>query len=84
MTEEICCTYNKGKIMKNEWENNDSDFLRALYSVYKKIRTILFPYLLVNLLKQRYISFLKSCKYMNKVISKYNNNGLNFLKILCI
>ena len=47
----------------NEWENDDSEILRALYSVYvyiKKIRTILFPYLLVNFFKQRYNSFVKS------------------------
>ena len=44
MNEEICCITNEGKTAKNEWENVDFDFLRALYSVYKKIRTILFPY----------------------------------------
>ena len=27
----------------NESENDDSDVLQALYSVYKKIRAILFP-----------------------------------------
>ena len=32
----------KKKTAKNEWENDDSDFLQALYSVYKKIRTIFF------------------------------------------
>ena len=51
MNEEICCITNEGKTAKNEWENDDSDFLRALYSVYKKIRTILFPYF------TRYTSF---------------------------
>ena len=44
MNEEICCITNDGKTAKNEWENDDSDFLWALYSVYKKIRAILFPY----------------------------------------
>ena len=39
------------------------------FSLYKKISTILFPYLLVYLFKQRYISFVKSCKYLNKLIS---------------
>ena len=29
----------------NEWENDDSDILRALYSGYKKIRAFLSPYL---------------------------------------
>ena len=33
----------------NESENDDSDVLQALYSVYKKIRAILFPYLLICL-----------------------------------
>ena len=40
---EVCCITNKGKTAKNEWGNDDSDLLRALYIVYKKIRTILFP-----------------------------------------
>ena len=30
------------KAAKNEWENDESDVFRALCSVYKKIRTILF------------------------------------------
>ena len=40
MNEEICCITNEGKMVRNELENDDSDFLRALYSVFKKIRTI--------------------------------------------
>ena len=51
-------TKEKEKTVMNEWENDDSDILRALYSVYKKITTILFSYLLVYLFKQRYISVL--------------------------
>ena len=35
---------------KNEWENDDSDFLWALYSLYKKIGQFFFPYLLCNFL----------------------------------
>ena len=31
MNEEICCITNKGNTAKNEWENDDSDFLRASY-----------------------------------------------------
>ena len=38
MNEEICCITNKGKTAKNEWENDEFDFLVALYSVYKKLR----------------------------------------------
>ena len=51
----------------NEWENDDPDILRALYSVYRKIRTILFLYLTVNWFKQRYISSFKSYKYFEQV-----------------
>ena len=35
--EEICCITNKGKVAKNEWKNDDSDFLQAFYRVYKKL-----------------------------------------------
>ena len=45
-------TTNGGKTAKNEWENDDSDFLRALYSVYKKIRTIFFHTLLATYLNK--------------------------------
>ena len=44
----------KWKKYMNELENDDFDILWALWSVYKKIRKILFPWLLVNF-KQRYI-----------------------------
>ena len=27
MNEEICCITSEGKMAKNEWENDDSDFL---------------------------------------------------------
>ena len=30
MNEEFCCIINKGKMAKNEWRNDDSDFLPAL------------------------------------------------------
>ena len=33
MNEAIRCITNEGKTAKNEWKNNDSDFLRALYNV---------------------------------------------------
>ena len=36
MNEEIHCITNKRKTTKKEWENDDSDFLRVLYSVYKR------------------------------------------------
>ena len=53
-------TEKKGKTAMNEWENDDSDKRQALYSGYKKIKAIYFPYLLVNLFKQRYIKSVKS------------------------
>ena len=56
--EEICCITDEGTMAKNGWENNDSDFLRALYGVYK-IRAILFPYLLVNFFKKGISVLLK-------------------------
>ena len=49
-------TKEKGKTAMNEWENDDSGVNQALHSGYKKIRIILFPYLLVNLFEQRYTS----------------------------
>ena len=44
MDKEIRFITNEGKTARNEWENDDSNFRRALYSAYKKIRTIFFPY----------------------------------------
>ena len=35
MNEEICCITDEGKTAKNGQENDDSDFLPALYIVYK-------------------------------------------------
>ena len=65
MNEESNCITNEGKTAKIEWENDDSDFLQALYSAYKN----LFLYLLVNLVKERYIRSVKSYKYLNKLLS---------------
>ena len=42
MSEEICCITNNGKMAKDWWENDDSDFFQALYSVYKKLRQFYF------------------------------------------
>ena len=30
MNEEICCITNEGKMVKNGWEDDDSDFLQDL------------------------------------------------------
>ena len=58
MNEEICWITNKGKMAKNERENDDSDFFWALYSVYKKWDNSFFIFL--NLFKQRYITSSQS------------------------
>ena len=64
MNEKICCISNEGKTAKNEWENDDSNFLRALYSVYKKIRTIFFlTFLALH-------GSVASYKYFKKLISQ--------------
>ena len=49
MNEEIRCITNEGKTAKNEWENDDSDFLPALYIAYKKLGQFFFHTLLANL-----------------------------------
>ena len=36
MNEETYCITNKEKTTKNEWKHDESNFLVALYSVYKK------------------------------------------------
>ena len=62
MNEKICCITNEGETTRNEWENDDYDFLRALYSVYKKIRTI-FSILAIH-------RSVTSCKYFKKLINE--------------
>ena len=42
MNKGICCIAHEGKTAKNIWENNDSDFLRALCNVYKKLGQFFF------------------------------------------
>ena len=59
MNEEIYCITNKGEMAENEWENVDSDFLRALYSLYKKSEQFFFHTLLTNLFRQRCIILLQ-------------------------
>ena len=60
MNEEIHCITNKRKTAKNEWGNDDFEFLRALYSACKKIRTILFPHLLPCLNKDTSVLLIKA------------------------
>ena len=35
MNDEIQCIINEERAAKNEWKNDDSNFLQALYSLYK-------------------------------------------------
>ena len=37
MNEETRCITKERKMVKNEWKNDDSDFLGVLYSIYKKL-----------------------------------------------
>ena len=62
---EICCITSKGKTAKDE-QKTDSNFLPALYIVYKKLGQFFFHTLLTNLFQQRYISSVTSYKYLNK------------------
>ena len=57
MNEEMCCITNGEKTANNEWEN-DSDFLLALYIVYKKLEQLFFHALLANLFKKKDASVL--------------------------
>ena len=52
MNEEIHCITNEGKTAKNECENDDSDFLRALFCVYKKLGQFFFHTYSLNCLKK--------------------------------
>ena len=77
MNEEICCITNEEKMARNEWENDDSDFLQALYSVYKKIKAI-FSHTLLTIYRS-----VASYKYFEKLRS-VKTLVLGFLKILYI
>ena len=70
MNEEICCIDNEGNMAKSEWENDDSNFVPASCIVFKNWRQFFFHTLLANLLKQRHISCITCCKYLNKLISE--------------
>ena len=68
MNEEFRCITNERKSAKNKWENDDSDFLQALYSVYNKLGQFINQTFLLTCLKKN-VSSVKSCKYLNKLIS---------------
>ena len=74
-------TKEKGKTAINEWENNDSDIIRVLYSGYKKNRTILFPYYLLTYLDKYTPNLLKAINIWTSSQVKLN---INLLRILCI
>ena len=79
MNEEIRCIINEEKTARNEWENDDSNFLRALYSAHKKNRTIFFHTLLTMhcfVASDKYFKSLNKCSIKTLV--------LGFLKILFI
>ena len=68
------------KTTMNEYENNDSDILWALYIVYKKLgQFFLYTYSLTWLNKDTPV-LLKVTNIWTSSSIKYKNNGLNFLK----
>ena len=70
MNEEINCVTNKAKRFRiNGKMVNLTFFVLYTMYIYKEIRTILFPYLLINLFEQRHSSSVKSYKYLNKLAS---------------
>ena len=78
MNKEICCFTNWGKTAEDEWENDNLDFLWALYSVYQKLEQFSFhTYLLINLKKD---ASVKSFEQVNKLSRK--TLVLALLKIL--
>ena len=52
MNEEIHSITNEGKMAKNELENDDSDFVQALCSVYKKLGQFFFDTFSLTKLKK--------------------------------
>ena len=83
MNEEINCITNK-KATNNELVNWDSDFLQALYSIYKKLGQF-FSYIVINLFKERFISSVKKYKYFELVNKlRIKTMVLSLSKILCI
>ena len=52
MSEEICCITNKEKAAKDGSENDDSDFPKALFSVYETLGQLFFHNYLLTFLKK--------------------------------
>ena len=55
------------KMAKNEWENDDSDFLPSSYNAYKKLGQFFFHTLLANLFKQKQNSFEQLFRHFGAV-----------------
>ena len=64
MNEQIRCITNENETAWNEWENDDSEFFRALFSAYKKVRAIFFLHTLLPI-----HSSVASYKCFKKLIS---------------
>ena len=60
MNEEIHCITNEGETTRNEWENDESDFLWALYSVYKKFGQFFSIFYALYIILLQVIDILKS------------------------
>ena len=74
-------TKEKGKTAINEWENNDSDIIRVLYSGYKKIGQFFFHTYLLSYLDKYTPNLLKAINIWTSSQVKLN---INLLRILCI
>ena len=57
MNEEICCITSKGKMAKNEWQNDDSDFHPALCILYLKLGQSFFHTFLITCLNKNKLCY---------------------------
>ena len=60
MNEEINCIKNEGQTAKNEWKNDNSNFLWALYGVYKNLGNFFFHTYLLTCLRKDTSVLLKA------------------------
>ena len=68
---------------KNEWENDNFDFLQAVYSAYKKLGQFFFHNCLLTCSEKDTSVLLKVLNsWVNKL--RIKTMVLTFLKILCI
>ena len=74
MNEEICCITNERKTAKDEWEDDYSDFLQALYSVYKKLEQFFSNTLLAKHLSVGSQIFWKVNKWSIKTCLRFLKN----------